>query len=166
MTTHHPHAAPPAQAPAPRGRATGFSLVELVLATVIIAAVAAMAMPRYASALSRFESAAAARRVVAEIDRARQHARAASRPVTLRFDVGADTVTTPNLAGLGGSAAAPVDLAATPYHTQLTAADFGGTPDLTFDGFGQPHSSGTVTLTRGDLTRVVTVDARGKAASP
>ena len=145
----------------------GFSLVELVLTTVIIAAVAAVAMPRYASALSRFESAAAARRVIAEVDRARQRARAASRTVTVRFDPDADTVRTLGLAGLDDpQAVAAADLAAGPYHVDLIAANFGGTTNLTFDGYGRPAAGGTVTLTRGGLTRVVTVDARGKATTP
>ncbi len=138
--------------------------MELALTTIIIASVAAIAMPRYGQALARFEAAAAARRVVAEVDRARQHARASSRQVILTFDTNADTLTNAGLPDPDRPGQPyRVELNAAPYRADLTGATFGGGVALAFDGYGVPEKTGSVTLTRGDITRTVLIDGAGKA---
>ncbi|MEM7624239.1 MAG: type II secretion system protein [Planctomycetota bacterium] len=140
-------------------RAGGFTLVELTLTLIIIGAVAAIGVPRYANALTRYKADAAARRVVADIARAQTHARANSTTATLRFRVGLDLVTISELPHLDlPSQAYTTQLAEEPYDSNLTAADFGGDTYLVFDGYGQPDSGGTLTIRCGSNLRTITVD--------
>jgi type II secretory pathway pseudopilin PulG len=158
MAVHRHRRRRPAAAPA-------FSLVELVLCGVIVALLAAVALPRYASALTRFELDAAARRVAADVDLARSAAAAGSRSVEIQFLTDTDQIHIVNLPGLDGpDTEYRSNLAAEPYRTDLATADLGGDNTLTFDGYGRPDSGGSVTLVRGAAHRTVTVDPdTGKA---
>lgn len=144
----------------------GFSLIELVLTVVIVGVVAAMAVPRYADALSRYHIEAAARRVVADIDHARAHAKASSAGVAVHFDTATDTVSVPGLPSLTQpDVAFSTVLSDEPYHTRLTGANFNGNPRLDFDGYGQPAAGGTIVLRSGGLARSITVDSNTGEAS-
>ena len=55
----------------------GFSLFELLIAMSVIAIIAAVAVPRYASSVGRYRAESAARRVAADLTLAQAKARAA-----------------------------------------------------------------------------------------
>lgn len=136
----------------------GFSLIELVLTTIIVGLVAAMAVPRYADALSRYRADAAARRIVADIQRAQAHAKATSSNATVRLRVTTDRIEIQELTDLDrGATPYATRLDEDPYLCTLTSASFDGDETLVFDGYGQPDSGGTATLRCGATQRIITV---------
>ncbi|MEM9881347.1 MAG: hypothetical protein AAF800_00325 [Planctomycetota bacterium] len=151
-----------------RPRPAAFSLIELVLTTLIVGLLAAVAVPRYAQASANVRLDAAARRVATDLKHAADLARTRSGPVVIGFnqitdqvsifyvDPGPTTVTA-SLTELGGP----------PYRVSIVSADFNGVGLLGFDGFGQPEFGGTVTLRAGGRELMLNVDAAtGEVVSP
>ncbi|MEM9417882.1 MAG: prepilin-type N-terminal cleavage/methylation domain-containing protein [Planctomycetota bacterium] len=143
----------------------GFSLVELVLTLVIVGLVAAMAVPRYADALSRYRIDAAANHVVAFLENAQTEAAATSADVTVWFRVFHNQLeVTARATSYDPTLTYQTPLDEDPYFCDLVSANFGGDIYLVFDGYGKPDSGGTATLQVGGLTRTITVNAEtGKA---
>jgi len=137
----------------------GFSLLEVVLVLVIIAIAAAIAVPRHAAAVARYRAENAARRVAADLVRARSLARQTSSDQTVVFDPAADAYT---LVGFDDpdhpGRSYTVALSGRPYHATLTGATFGEGAGVTFDGFGAAQVGGTVTVAVGDYTWTVSVN--------
>ena len=131
----------------------------------IIAVVSAIAVPRYAEALSRYRADAAARRVVHDLDYARRRARARSEGVTVQIDTAAGTLTINGAGSLDDTGKTwTTDLSRSPYHVKQMSTDFVD-GQVTFDGYGTPDAGGVVKLMVGDETRQVVLDAdTGKAA--
>ena len=148
-----------------RQRSAGFSLIELVLVLTIISVLSAIAVPRYAGALARYRADAAARRVVADLDYARQRARSSSSSVTAAFLPGQDLLLITGTISMDDpSASWRTDLSGSPYRADITASVFGADNTVTFNGFGDPDTGGTVILTVGSETRSVVLDVNtGKA---
>ncbi len=143
-----------------RRTGAGFSLVELTLVTIIIGIVAAMAVPRYADALTRYRADAAAQRIVADLARAQSHAQATSTSATVWLRTAEDEVQILELTALdGGSGTYLTKLNEAPYFADLTNAVTDGDQYLVFDGYGQPDSAGTFILNCGGVQRTITVDA-------
>lgn len=145
---------------------TAFTLVELVLCMAILAIFAAIAEPRYMRSISHYHADVAARRLAADLDWARALAKSTSADQVISFDLTHSTYT---LAGVADpdnqSQTYSVNLAGSPYQSTLSSASFGGAATLTFDGFGTPSSSGSATITCGDATKTVTVNADTGAVS-
>jgi prepilin-type N-terminal cleavage/methylation domain-containing protein len=156
--THHP------QSPAP-GRRAGFSIIELVVVASVIAIGAAIAIPRYSASTVRYRLDAAARRVAADLDRARTAARIGSTTRTLSFSSGTISYSVDGESSLRrGGETYHVALGEEPYRAQAVAASFGGSPMVSFNAFGLPSSGGQVTLRIGSDERTITVNAdTGKA---
>lgn len=138
----------------------GFSLIELVFIMATIALLAGIAVPRYADALVRYRVELAADRVVRDLQWAAAHARATGAEVDVEFDILGDYYSSaelddPDRPGAGYA----VDLGSAPYEASITQADFGGIAEVTFNGYGEPSASGTVTIAVGDRTRQVSLDA-------
>ena len=148
------------------GRRTGMSLVETSIVLAIIATMAAVAAPRYASSLARYRVDAAARRVTVDLESARRHARLTSAPCTVTFDVAGDRYTVSGVADLrAGGGPYEIELWADPYAASLDAVALGPGTIISYDGYGMPDVSGTITVRVGSFTRIVGVDAAtGKAA--
>lgn len=143
-----------------------FSLLELVLVLAILGILAAMAVPRYGTAVARYQAEMAAKRVVADLALARARARITSTQRTVAFTPAADQYQLPGVADLKNSAADYlVDLSARPYHANLLSADFGGDGTVIFDGYGAPDSSGQVIVQVGDVQKIIALDQNtGKAS--
>jgi Tfp pilus assembly protein FimT len=137
----------------------------MVMAIMVI--LAAIAVPRYARALTNYRGDAAVRRVVADIAFARAQARisSASRTITFRVALDEYEVSDTTATGAAGSGAYVVQLDDEPYGVDLLTASFGGVATLTFDSYGQPTAGGTLTLRAGDRTRTVTVAASGEVTT-
>lgn len=124
----------------PRGCRPGFNLVELVLVTVIVGVVAAMAVPRYADATARYRADAAVQRLEADLQRAQTHAEATSRSVRVWFRLAEGQVRLLDLDDPDGfESTYTTELSEEPYRATLTTADFGGDGFLVFDGYGRPE---------------------------
>ncbi|MFG0284596.1 MAG: Tfp pilus assembly protein FimT/FimU [Phycisphaerales bacterium JB039] len=134
--------------PATRRAAT---LAELLLVVAIAGVLAGLAVPRYARAVERRRFNSAALRLQADVALAREASRAASAGRTLRFSTADDTYWIVGTNLLSADAGAAVALGQQPYGVDLTYADFGGVPDLVFDGHGRVVSGGEVHFRIGDM---------------
>lgn len=142
----------------------GFSLIELVLVMTIISILAAIAVPRYAGALTRYRADAAARRVVADLGYARSLARTTSTGVEVQVKNDQDSIL---LAGVRSMDDPDENwelaLDGRPYYADIVSNDFPSNK-LTFDGYGDPDAGGSIVIAVGSETRTVVLDIdTGKA---
>jgi type II secretory pathway pseudopilin PulG len=127
------------------------SLAELLIVLAIIGTLAGLAAPRYAASAQRRRFQSAALRIQADVAQARESARATSSTRTLRFSTAANSYELLESNALRGGSPGAVRLDEAPYQATLTYADFGGGPDLVFDGYGRITTSGEVRLRVGTM---------------
>jgi type II secretion system protein H len=142
-------------------RERGFSLLEVVLVSAIIAVFAAMAIPRYGRACARYQADLAARRVAADLRQAQSYARTTGTSHTVTFLVATHTyqlVDVPALDGAGGTYT--VDLTAGPYKARIISASFNGSAQVVFNGWGLPGSGGSVVVAAGPEQKTVVVNGQ------
>ncbi|GAB4187605.1 MAG: hypothetical protein Kow00105_02270 [Phycisphaeraceae bacterium] len=144
------------------GRA--FSLIELVLVMTIISVLAAIAVPRYANALSRYRADAAARRAIADLDYARRYAMNASQSVEVQINSSQDSIQIVGVQSLDDPAKPWLtDLSAEPYHADIVISSF-PMGKVTFDGYGIPDTAGGFQVSSGQEARWIMLDKdTGKA---
>jgi len=143
----------------PSSARPGFTLIELVLVTVIVAVLAAIAIPRFAQATARQQLDQAADRVVADLEQARLRARAASKGVTLTFKAEDNSYAFDDVGGV----AEVVQLDEAPYRVTIDRASFDGKASIYFNGYGIPVSGGKVVLSSPSGSATVHLDANGEA---
>ena len=144
---------------AERSAQKAFTLLEVVCVLVIIAVIAAIASPRYATALTNYRADGIARRIVADLDQARLTAQSTSASVTVIFDVPGNRYDIPLVPSLNDpGVGVAVDLSVEPYRARLVSASIGGDGEVIFNGYGIPDSGGTIAVACGSSTRVVVLD--------
>jgi len=135
--------------------------VELVVVILILAIVAAAAVPRYADNLMRARVDAAARRIVADLTAAQARAKATSSSQTVTFVVPPQG-SQYQIVGMKDpdhpGAAYVVDLAASPYQVSLSSVNLGGDTTLVYNGYGVPDSAGAIVVQAGNYTKTITID--------
>lgn len=140
-------------------RSAAFTLAELLVVLTILALLAAMAVPRYTLAAGRHRLDAAAQRLAADLELARERATMTSAAVDVVFDPATDSY---KIAALADPAHPErryvVRLAAEPYQCELLTAAAGPDLTLTFNGFGHPETAAVIELRAGSATRKVLVD--------
>jgi type II secretory pathway pseudopilin PulG len=141
-----------------RRRYTAFSILELVMVTIILAIVAAIAAPRYANAVALQRVEAAAQRVANDLALAQRRARFSSTSQTVNFDVDGEFYVVPGMQDPDHpSKAYTVPLSDDPYAASIVSADFAGTTSVTFDGYGVPDNSGTIVIQSNTRRKTITV---------
>lgn len=139
----------------------GFSLLELTIVVMILGIMAAIAMPNWTWLLAKYRVDSAAQRIVVDLNRTQSLAYATSSTKTVTFTVAQSRYQIPGLKDLDHPAATyTVDLTAEPYRATLVSAVFGGSSQISYNGFGQPTvAGGTIVVESGGQQRTITVDA-------
>lgn len=144
------------------GGRRAFSLVELVLTLSIIAIAGAVALPRYGRALARYRAETGARRIIADLERARQTAKATSAGCKVQFDQTGYIVEPVVVTGPDDKYR--VDLSREPYLAKILSINFSGDSVIYFDGYGVPDSGGSLVVNSGVGAFQVDLDPQaGKA---
>lgn len=147
-------------------RAGAFSLVELLMVTALVAVVAAIAVPRYAHALSRYRVDAAAGRVVVELELARAKAQAASGRYRVAFDVLGEHIQTQGPLAASPQVISEAYLQREPYGVDLQTVGL-ASDEVVFNGFGFPDRSGQIVVADGMVSQTVTINhTTGEVTSP
>lgn len=141
----------------------GVSLAELLIVLAITATLAGIAAPRYAASAQRRRFQTAALRIQSDVALARESARATSSPRTLRFSTTTNSYQLLGSDALRGGRPGGVSLGEAPYQATLVYADFGGSPDLMFDGYGRITTSGEVRLKVGAMRGRLIFSAHSEA---
>ena len=145
-----------------------FTFLETVVVLAIIGIMAAIAIPRYAGALTNQHIEAAARRIVVDLARAQRKAKASSASQSVLFSVEDNSYTLPGVADMDHSGSVyTVELSQPPYEATLLSADFDGTQEMIYDGYGIPLDGvgGSVLIQVGSLFKTITVDGETAAVS-
>jgi type II secretion system protein H len=133
--------------------------MELMVVLLVMGIVAAAATPSFYASLKYHEIETAARRLVLDLHQARHSARVTSQPQLLEFTDATTYRISSGVKSLKGSSQTySVDLSQTPYELDDVTLHLGGADTIQFDGFGTPLVGGTIELTLGDQTRIVTID--------
>src|ERR1051325_1664892 len=165
--------------PTSRSRAVlapAYTLIELVMVMAIMCILAAMAAPRLGDSLARQRADGASNRIVSDLAYARALARMTSSSVTVTFDPSRNKYTIPSASDPLLNTPAPyvVNLAASPYSANLlggaAASVSVATPltgntntfSITFDGFGEPSTTGWIVIKSGGWLREVSLDSSAR----
>ena len=136
-----------------------YTLTEVIVVLAILAILASMAIPRFGQASVRYRADAAASRVIADLEHARQRACQVGAGQLVSFDVPGDSyqlngMPDPDRPGQDYV----VNLADEPYRAQILSVDFSAKTQVSFDGYGMPDDGGTIVIAVGDWKRTITVD--------
>lgn len=136
------------------GYRSAFTLIEMLIVLAILGIFAGLAIPSFGSAVQQQRAWAAAERVRADLEWARQSAVASSSSQPVSFTptgyvlVGLDDLNHP---GNGYT----IDLSAEPYEATLVSVDFGGDGIVVFDLYGAADSDGQVIIESGASQRTI-----------
>jgi prepilin-type N-terminal cleavage/methylation domain-containing protein len=141
-------------------KSRAFSLIELVCVIATIAVVSAIVLPHWAAAMQDQQLNLAVRRITADLALAQSRANYGSASVTVAFNPNANSYQIVGLPDPDRPAQTyTVNLGADPYRVTLSSANFAGSTNLAFDGYGTPLAGGTLVLSLGGATRTLTVEA-------
>ncbi len=137
----------------------GFTLLELIIVTMIIGILSVVATPRFVDALMEHRVEAAARQLRSDFSKARVHAKTTSAAQLVQFDTAANSYTLPGVPDLNHPSQNYRVSVESRFSTSVVSADCGGDTELSFDGHGMPDSSAEIVLQSGQHQRTVLVDA-------
>jgi prepilin-type N-terminal cleavage/methylation domain-containing protein len=137
----------------------GVTFIELVIVVLILGILTGVATPKFVGSLKFHQAEAAALRIKADLNLARQTAIRRSSTQSVQFTNGTAAYALPGLTHPDHPALAyTVNLTGSSFTVSVNAS-FGGGPTVTFDRYGAATVGGTVTVSAGGLTKTVSVDA-------
>ncbi len=143
----------------------GFALIELMATMVVIGLIALLVVPHMARS-DGFQVQGAARMVASDLVYAQSQAVAHQQVCRVVFDVQNNTYRLEDGSGqalsaawLGGAYVVGFGDGSEFPHTQLHAADFGGSATVSFDETGAPSAGGTVEVQAGGQRYQITLTA-------
>jgi prepilin-type N-terminal cleavage/methylation domain-containing protein len=141
--------------------ASGFSLVEVAIVMVILVILSAIAIPRFATAAQNSTADLVARRLAADLRIAQAQAIQTQQQQSVVIAADGYSYTIVGMAHPDHPAKPFVVLLDhVPYRgAWISAVNLGGTRILTFDRFGGPSASGTITVTAASRSRNVRISA-------
>lgn len=150
----------------------GVTLIDLTICVMVMGILAAVAAPRFASALAKLQCEAVAKRIAGDLNYARRSAMQTSRLATVVFRMsppGYDMVgvEAPNFPGQNYA----VNLIDIDANVNLSAVSFDGSMAISFNNYGRPLVAGLplvnnqVTVASGAHAFQVIVDAGSGEAS-
>lgn len=144
----------------------GIALLDLTMAVLIVGILAAVATPRFFATLDSHRSLAAARKVAADLQYARQCALSGSREQVVRFTLSSSTYTMDGIPESGkASSVWTVRLSESPWLSTVSSMTAGNSGVLRFNHLGLPDRAGSIVVARGGSQRTVSIDgSTGKAA--
>ncbi len=142
----------------------GISMLELMIVTMVMGIMAAVAAPRFAESVQYHRLEMAAKRVVADLESARSIAYTTGTSPTVRFDVngaiyqlvGMSDPDRPTLVNY------TVDLSDAPYYCSFKNVSF---TVLTYNGHGLPNTGGEIVIESAGQQRTVRINATTGRAS-
>lgn len=142
-----------------------FTLVELLIAVLVLGILATAAASRFAQAVANQQALSAARRVAADLELLRTTARKTSQEQTITFTVSGHAYSTSALIDPDRPGQTYQVSLQKLYDAKLDTVDLGGDAVLKFSGFGLPDSGGAITVKCGSCARTVLIDADSGVAS-
>jgi Tfp pilus assembly protein FimT len=141
-------------------RANAFSLIETTAVVFILGTIMAVAMPRYTNSLCSYRAAMAANKLAADLTLARNDAFASGSHRTVTFTQATNQYTLTGIPdpNFKNNANTVVCFTGDPYYVTLGSSTFTGNT-FTFDGYGMPSAGGQITVTAGNYTKTILVDA-------
>jgi type II secretory pathway pseudopilin PulG len=149
-----------------RIKASGHSYLELIVVVLVMGIATKIALPRYVDSMRRYQLEAAAKRVAADLELARDNAKTRGTTQQVVFTLASSSYSLtgaddPSHAGRSYT----VNLATGDYPATISQLQFGSSGNggtIAFDMYGRPDYAGSVTLRLGTSQKVVSVDAWGK----
>jgi type II secretory pathway pseudopilin PulG len=136
--------------------------VEVLVVVMILAILAAVAVPKHADALVKMRLDAVAHRIVSDFAAAQARARVTSSRQTITFTV-PPAKSSYQIIGMSdpdhASLTYTVNLADTCYQATFDSVNLGGDATLIYDGYGNPDSAGTIVVRSGSYTKTIAIDA-------
>ena len=143
-----------------RTRESAFTLLELTMVLAILAIITAIAAPRYAAAINRYRSDLAIRRIINDLAMVQAKARTTSATRSVIFDVPANQYRMPGeIDPVRRTDPYTVTLSDQPYLATLVSANFNDTPQVQFNGYGNPLYGGNVVINAGGVQKTINVNA-------
>ncbi|HLB72575.1 MAG TPA: GspH/FimT family protein [Sedimentisphaerales bacterium] len=144
----------------------GFTIIEILIVVVILAIAAMTAIPMMSSAGS-VQVRSVSNMIAADLEYAKSLAITKGQDFTVVFDTSGDSYSIKDQ--IGTTIWHPVkkepfyyviDLQAEGLdRVDITGADFGGSPEVTFNYLGSPDNGGTVSVQGGGRTVIISVEA-------
>lgn len=140
--------------------ARAFSLIELLMVMIMMGVIGAMAVPRYQNSLAKYRVDSSANRLIAELERARETARAGSVTIKATVKTSDSTCSFTGVKSLDlKSGTTVIEFNKDPYSTKIRATTYAVGGALTLDAWGQVATAGTIDLVSGGEARRVHVEA-------
>jgi len=141
-----------------------FTFVELLIVLMLMGILAAVAAPKFVASMSRYRTESAAKRIVADLQYARQLARSKSASVTFNFEPELDRYILMNVADIDHPQEEfSVTLTESPYVAQIVSVTgYGANNRVVFDFYGRPNAAGSVVVASGGYQATITITESGQ----